>query len=80
MRVPNVPDAVELLSEKEIADSKVPIESILLKIVPNKENPEVFQIENCSRTGKYEDAIDKLWLIIKSLQRDEEKEVRVCAR
>eukprot|EP00826_Nyctotherus_ovalis_P065461 TRINITY_DN9626_c0_g2_i34.p1 TRINITY_DN9626_c0_g2~~TRINITY_DN9626_c0_g2_i34.p1 ORF type:complete len:277 (-),score=58.36 TRINITY_DN9626_c0_g2_i34:693-1523(-) len=74
VRVPNTPDAVDLLSEKEITDSKVPIESILLKIVPNKENPEVFQIENCSRTGKYEDAIDKLWLIIKSLQRDGEKE------
>lgn len=75
VRTSNTPDEIDLLTEKEILARKIPNESILLKIVPNKENPETFQIENCSKTGMYGEAIDKLWLITKSLKRNGEKEV-----
>lgn len=77
VRVNSPTDGVELVSEKEISNRKIPNESILLKVIPDEENPESFQIENCSRTGKYEDAIDKLWLVVKSLKKDGEKEVEL---
>ena len=77
VRTPGNQESVELLNEKETANRKIPSESILLKVFPNKENANSFIVENCSRTGKYEDAIDKLWLVIKSLKRDETKEVNL---
>jgi len=36
-------------------------------------------VENCSKTGIYEEAIDKLWLITKSLKKSGLKEVSLKA-
>lgn len=82
VREPSADGEVELLGEEEVESRKIPDQSLLLKIVPNKENPESFLIESCSKTGRYEDATDKLWLIINSLKRDNVKEVllRINAR
>ena len=45
-------------------------DALLFKIVPNDSDPKSFCIENCSATGIYEESIDKLWLVTKTLKTD----------
>ena len=75
VRKNNPTGEVQLLTEKELQTQLAPGDAVLLKIVPSKTNPESFMVENCSKTGIYEEAIDKLWLITKSLKRNGVKEV-----
>jgi hypothetical protein len=75
VRFSNSQDNVELLSEKEINSRKNTNDPVLFKVFPDKENVDSFIVEDCSKTGKYGDPIDKLWLVIKNLKRDGVKEV-----
>lgn len=76
VRVPTTPSVIELMSEKEMVAREVPREAVLLKVIPNKDSAGTFLIENCSRTGVYEEGTDKLWLITRSLKLNGEKQVR----
>ena len=75
IRDTNVIGQTDLLSEKELTIRGITDQSVLLKIIPNKETPETFLIENCAKSELYDEGADKLWLITKSLKRDGVKEV-----
>jgi len=64
----NTITTVNLLSEQELVAQRISNECLLLKIIPSRDSPGTFLIENCSQTGVYEEGNDKLWLITKSLR------------
>lgn len=65
-----------VLTEEQKKTQVEPKDAVLFKIIPNKSNPDTFTIEACSTTGVYDEAIDKLWLVLKTLKVNEEQEVR----
>eukprot|EP00826_Nyctotherus_ovalis_P051410 TRINITY_DN641_c0_g4_i4.p4 TRINITY_DN641_c0_g4~~TRINITY_DN641_c0_g4_i4.p4 ORF type:complete len:130 (-),score=38.97 TRINITY_DN641_c0_g4_i4:1648-2037(-) len=75
IRMPSEGGQVQLATEKELATRNISKENVLLKIIPDKNDPKIFAIESCTKTSDYDEAIDKLWLITKSLKKDGVKEV-----
>jgi hypothetical protein len=74
-RVPSDGNQIQLLTEKEIAARGIENSSMLLKIIPDKDDPKAFAVESCAKTSDYDESNDKLWLVIKSLKRNGIKEV-----
>ena len=67
-----------LLESNEMETQAGPNDAVLLKTKPNKNNPKSYMIESCSKTGVYEEAADKLWLVTKSIKQDGKQIVRCC--
>lgn len=65
-----------LLSEEQKRTQVEPGDALLFKVSPLAESPDTFIVETCSTTGTYEEAADKLWLVIKSLKKNEKQEVK----
>jgi len=76
VRSPSDANKVQLMTEKEIAARGIENKNVLLKIIPDKDDPKLFSIESCAKTGDYDEATDKLWLVTKSLKRNGVKEVQ----
>ena len=72
----NATGEVELLSEKELAACNKQEIAVLFKVTPlDDASGTNFEVENCSTTSIYEESNDKLWLIIRSLKKNDVKEV-----
>lgn len=67
---------VKLVNDKELAASG-PDAAVLFKIIPKTDSKgtSTYIIQNCSKTDIYSEANDKLWLIIRSLKKNDVKEV-----
>lgn len=77
VRKANTQADVVLLTEEQKNSQIETNDAILCKIVPNAGSADMFRIETCSTTGTYEEAIDKLWLVIKALRENDEREVKL---
>ena len=69
----NVSGEVKLLTERELSEQDSNELTVLFKVSPSGSASQ-FVVENCSRTDIYEEANDKLWLIVRSLKKDNLKE------
>lgn len=77
VRRANTQSEVVLLTEEQKSTQVEAGDAILCKIVPNSSSPDTFRIETCSTTGTYEEATDKLWLVIKALRENDKQEVKL---
>lgn len=75
VRIPNEAEQIQLMTEKQLLAKNISHENVLLKIIPDKDDPKKFTIESCSTTSDYDESTDKLWLITKSLKCNGKKEV-----
>lgn len=76
VRKGNTQAEVVIVKEEQKKTLVEPKDAVLFKIIPSKSNPDTFTVEACSTTGVYDEAIDKLWLVLKTLKVDEKQEVR----
>ena len=81
---------VKLLTDKEVAEELAADMSPLLKVGPAKEHTGAlrtiegsehdYMVQNCAHSGLYDEANDKLWLILRSLRHNELKEALLFFR
>eukprot|EP00826_Nyctotherus_ovalis_P051403 TRINITY_DN641_c0_g2_i1.p1 TRINITY_DN641_c0_g2~~TRINITY_DN641_c0_g2_i1.p1 ORF type:complete len:375 (+),score=86.23 TRINITY_DN641_c0_g2_i1:997-2121(+) len=74
IRKGNTQAEVILVTEEQKKTQVETGDAVLFKMVPSPSKPDVFVIETCSTTGMYEEAGDKLWLVIRALKLNEKQE------
>jgi len=77
VRKGNAQAEVMLLTEEQKEAQVEANDSLLFKISPVPGSPEEFKVEARSKTGPYDEAIDKLWLVIKALKSNDKQEVKL---